>query len=224
MSRATISLHIDAHCVPLHQIDATAPSAGVPTGDGCLGGGEITLHIDRGGMGGGGKLDFVGKISKDEADAYADGDGGTNNREGFTTGENANFNGYGDREGIFFYCLIAHDTSESVNPTSGPIYYKGQEAWSSPSSNYLVIFNNRIDHDDQFHWLFIHEFGHQLILTIDDGTGGTVDHRSNANSWHCNNPNCCMYEKDSGGGRDESKKNFCDDCWHEIERGDYIPI
>jgi len=32
-----IKLHIDAHFVPMHQIDASAPSAGVPAGDGCLG-------------------------------------------------------------------------------------------------------------------------------------------------------------------------------------------
>ena len=35
------------------------PSAGVPTGDGCMGGGERKLHIDRGGMGGGRKISNI---------------------------------------------------------------------------------------------------------------------------------------------------------------------
>ena len=31
-----IRLHIDAHSIPMHRKDASAPSAGVPTDDGCL--------------------------------------------------------------------------------------------------------------------------------------------------------------------------------------------
>ena len=75
----------------------------------------------------------------------------------------------------------------------------GQRKWNYSSGlDDFVLFGNRIDGLTSFRYLFMHEFGHNL-------NGNEIDtyHQSKAYDTHCSNSNCVMFEKDSGGGRNE---------------------
>jgi len=176
-----------------------------------LGRHDITLHIDDGYMGGGEAIEHDSDISMSDFTDYSYGRGGSNGQMGFTTGLNAVAKGMGDRMGIFFYVLIAHDSTDNH-------FYSGQEGetriWRT------LILDNRISRghtSDYWMWVFMHETGH---IWLGNGIDGT--HQSAGGGYeHCSNYDCAMYADENNYRGSYSNWNYCDECWEEIERGDF---
>ena len=135
MFKTVVSLHIDARFTPMHQINASASSEPCrpPTDDGCLGGGEVSLRIDRGGMGGGGKVPHKKNVG--DVDEYQ-------NQEIYFSSV---------RDDIFYYCLMGH----YIDGFFGPI--------GRASGDDIIIADELCHSEIRVAHEFMHEMGHLII-------------------------------------------------------------
>ncbi|UCE38552.1 MAG: hypothetical protein JSW00_04800 [Thermoplasmata archaeon] len=156
---------------------------------------DIILHIDDGDMGGGTEVTHQTSETftyPDDWDDYYD----------------DHFLLYSDssdshRQNVFHYALMAH----SKEPGSS-LYGEGEVA----GDMLVLYFINRVDRDFQAN-RFMHEFGHNILGTID------TSHQSSESddpqkTIHCNDNTCAMWWIE----QDTANKDYCDDCWAEIER------
>ena len=163
------------------------------------------LHIDRGGMGGGGSI----SSSKKDLSFY--------DREGDKTWP---YDDYGEfysdpnyfstaRNGIFHYCIYAKSVYDPSDGSKG-------EGIAYPSDDRLLIGKGEIDSVTREATCFMHELGHNILGILD------ASHHSTASgdkykTYHCNQDKCTM----DWQGVDNDGDNvvgYCSYCWAEIER------
>jgi len=167
------------------------------------------LRIDRGGMGGGGVIDFKETTDwEDDVEGYWDDD----------TTFNQN------RKKIFHYCLMAYKKKGDT----------GKRGTGSTKYPYFALWNSKIDDSTEMAHVFLHELGHNLlgrnydetsvlnagkdINELPDNalashlTAGKKHEYDDGAYWrwaHCPHSNCLMQSGSSG-------LDFCDDCWNAM--------
>jgi len=160
--------------------------------DGCLGGGEITLRIDRGGMDGGKPIDYSKKMYFKEEDGH----------------DYPNF--YDDyyskdsyfsknRHDIFHYCVFCYycyakdkDGDWGTNRDGRGSYGGDYFVICDANMGEFLVASSKIDQAQTF----MHELGHNLKL-------------AKTKSYHCKN-DCAMEASGSYAVK------FCPNCWSNI--------
>ena len=144
---------------------------------------NMICHIDDGSMGGG------GPIPHDNEFEFPD-DWDHNYNNNFQT----------NRNGIFHYCVFAHEKEGGGSRGQG-----GCPGYSG-YTDMFVIYDEAIS--EGLASTFIHELGHNLLGIIDNShwKGSTGKDQT-----HCKN-NCAMKTPYYSG----RPTNYCSDCWNEL--------
>ncbi len=153
---------------------------------------DITLHIDRGGMGGGESIDFESSTTFDEwKDMYDD------HFFIFPDGSSSN------RIGVFHYCTM-------VNKLTGNWWGKDSSGWGAAgeyNGDQIAIEGGAGDSVDIAN-IFMHEIGHNIIGV--ESTNPLAVHLDN--SGHCSNNDCPLQSVVTDG-----KPGYCSNCWNAID-------
>jgi len=161
----------------------------------------IWLHIDRGGMGGGGSLGFSKNSFNDalESQLYQGNcPDAISSNKGFTQ----------ERKGIFHYSIFANKKSSGSTATGYGEY----------ADDLFVIYDGNLDDSCEQTKAFMHELGHNLMGTHDDpahsyynpeathlkDTSPDYDGRD-----HCTDSNCALVR----GHYDDPPFTYCSKCW-----------
>jgi len=150
----------------------------------------IALHIDRGEMGGGGQVTHLDEIyysdPADPDDTHGDMDDIYDYKDAYFS--NA-------REGIFHWCLMAHNERGTSNWGQGDVRSDTFAVYTGHSFNVASVF--------------MHELGHNLNV-IDWDTPGTDEDSDGTPENYCNDSNCVMKRGDT------NNIDYCTHHWSQV--------
>ena len=177
---------------------------------------DVNLHIDSGGMGGGGSInDYKKDITYSMEKNLYDNKG----LDGTKTSGNRGFDN--SRYGIFHYCIISNYIEGKT--TRG----RTHGTRTNDGGDFFCLAGGRISGTSAWGHVFNHELGHNILGILDP------DHRSKSdssqNTIHSRWSTCVMYESNTDGGDDgdpstlghRSEDKYLDyhsNLWTEISR------